>query len=297
MRGIGMLISAMAAAVGLCIAEMCREQRCFQVTKYMFQTEKVSSVSGKIKIVFLSDQHNKVYGNKNKILYESVKAEKPDLILVGGDMLIGKKGVLAEPALDFVRRLPLICPVYYANGNHEQRMKERTAYFGNTYHEYKERLLKAGVHFLENETVHLKIKGTALCISGLELPLYTYKKFQTFPIKKEDIRKRIGTAARDELQILLAHNPAFSEIYKEWGADLVLAGHLHGGLVRVPGFRGIITPQLKLFPKYSGEMRKDKNQAVIVSRGLGMHTIKIRLFNKAEVVSVCLCGPDGKNHL
>ena len=99
------------------------------------------------------------------------------------------------------------------------------------------------------------------------------------------------------MQILLAHNPAFSEIYKEWGADLVLAGHLHGGLVRVPGFRGIITPQLKLFPKYSGEMRKDKNQAVIVSRGLGMHTIKIRLFNKAEVVSVCLCGPDGKNHL
>ena len=74
MRGIGMLTSAMAA-VGLCIAEMCREQRCFQVTKYMFQTEKVSSVSGKIKIVFLSDQHNKVYGNKNKILYESVKAQ------------------------------------------------------------------------------------------------------------------------------------------------------------------------------------------------------------------------------
>lgn len=294
LKTLGVLGGMAAAALLLCIGEMYREQKIFQVTKYVFQTKKVSPSSEKIKILFLSDQHNKIYGNTNEVLYEAVWEEKPDLILIGGDMLIGKRGVSAKPALDFVSRLPRICPVYYVNGNHEQRMKEGEDYFCSVYENYKKTLQKAGVYFLENESVNIDIRGTALCISGLELPLHTYKKFQTFSICEEDIKKYIGDAREERLHILLAHNPAFAEAYKKWGADLVLAGHLHGGLVRFPGWRGVITPQFKLFPKYSGEMQKENGQAVIVSRGLGMHTIKIRLFNKAEIVSVSLVHPAEK---
>ncbi|MEF2765303.1 MAG: hypothetical protein U0N43_08465, partial [Mediterraneibacter sp.] len=87
------------------------------------------------------------------------------------------------------------------------------------------------------------------------------------------------------------HREDYVEGYKEWGADVILSGHLHGGIVRIPGIGGVITPQAFLFPKYSGEMTVEGEQAVIVSKGLGTHTIDIRLFNTPEVVLLTLKKP------
>ena len=71
--------------------------------------------------------------------------------------------------------------------------------------------------------------------------------------------------------------------YAAWGADLTVSGHLHGGIIRIPGIGGVISPQAKLFPKYdAGHFRKD-GKDLIVSRGLGTHTVNIRIFNPAEL--------------
>ena len=290
MTGEKVLILTAALILIFCIAEMVREQRKFRVTRYTFQTEKMPDDKGAIKAVFLSDLHNQVYGKENDRLYEAIRAENPDVIFIGGDMLVGKPKISAEAAIEFVRRLPGICPVYAANGNHEQRMKKNPAYYGGEYKRYRRILDRAGVHFLENESRLIHICGNALWVSGLELPLYTYKKFKTHHVEAKQIEKCLGKADRDALQILLAHNPAFVRAYKDWGADLILCGHLHGGMVRIPGWRGVITPQVRLFPRYSGEMRTEGKQAVVVSRGLGMHTLKIRLFNPAEVIALAISG-------
>lgn len=92
-----------------------------------------------------------------------------------------------------------------------------------------------------------------------------------------------------DYSILMAHNPAYMDAYKKWGADLILSGHLHGGLVRCPGIGAVVTPQGFLFPKYSGEMRREGEQTIVVSRGLGSHTINIRLFNMPEVIAIEVC--------
>ena len=119
----------------------------------------------------------------------------------------------------------------------------------------------------------------------------SYRKFSKESVTSGDITELLGRpAAEDACTILLAHNPAYMDAYLEWGADLILSGHLHGGLVRVPGIGGIVTPQGFLFPKYSGEMTKEGDQTVIVSRGLGTHTLNIRLFNTPELISVQLGG-------
>jgi predicted MPP superfamily phosphohydrolase len=76
--------------------------------------------------------------------------------------------------------------------------------------------------------------------------------------------------------------------YVEWGADLVLSGHLHGGIVRIPGLVGAISPSFEIFPKYSGDLYYEEDTAIVVSKGLGTHTINIRLFNSAEVVVIHL---------
>ena len=152
-----------------------------------------------------------------------------------------------------------------------------------------------------NEIEHLELNGQKLALCGLELPVHTYKKFHRSSIDKRDVADLLShfhtsnhiTAefpdkAPDQYSILLAHNPAYMDAYLEWGANLVLSGHLHGGLVRIPGLGGIVTPQGFFFPKYSGEMTRAGEQTVIVSRGLGSHTLNIRLFNTPELISISL---------
>ena len=82
----------------------------------------------------------------------------------------------------------------------------------------------------------------------------------------------------------MAHNPSYVKEYVEWGADLILCGHLHGGIVRIPGLTGLITPALEWFPKYSGDLYYEGDKVIVVSKGLGTHTINLRFLNPAEVV-------------
>ena len=276
--------------VFLCIVEWIREIVSFKVTHYDIQSDKFNKLTHEKKIVFLTDLHNNSYGKNNKKLLNAVKSQNPDLILIGGDMLVGKPEVSTKVAEDFVTKLIGICSVYYANGNHEQRMKIYPENFGTKYQEYKTSVEQSGVQFLENEHIDLMFDACPIQIHGLEIPREGYKKFRKTKVSLEQIEERIGKADSSKYQILLAHNPIYADTYLEWGADLVLSGHLHGGIVRLPGLGGIITPQFRLFPKYSGELTVKDGKSVVVSKGIGTHTIKIRFLNPAEIVVLHLQG-------
>ena len=128
------------------------------------------------KFVLLSDLHNKVYGKHNKRLLYAITKQRPDAILIAGDMLVGKKGVYPKPAMEFVKSLANICPVFYANGNHEQRMKENPANYSHVYERYKKELSAEQVIFLENRSVVREWNGDLFTISGLEIPYEGYAK-------------------------------------------------------------------------------------------------------------------------
>lgn len=271
------------------LAEIYRELHNFQVTRYTVASDKLSE-GKRGRVIFLSDLHNHLYGEKNKNLLKSVENEKPDYILIGGDMLVGKNGYTYDVAEEFVKSLARICPVYYANGNHEQRMKEQPDKYEQSYEKYKESLTASGIHFLENESVSVHLNRGQVVVSGLEIPKECYTHFRKTPMRGGAIEERIGGCSPDRYQILLAHNPSYMREYLEWGADLILSGHLHGGIVRIPGIAGIIAPNFELFPKYSGDMYKEGKQTVIVSKGLGSHTIPVRFLNPAEIVVIDLEG-------
>ena len=276
----GIIIGILVAAVLLVFAEMYRELHTFRVTRYRVASPKLT---GEKTWVFLSDLHNQVYGENNCKLIDAVKNESPDLILIGGDMLVGKNGHSYEPALACVKELVKIAPVYYANGNHEERMKLKPEKYDQSYALYREKLLEFGVHLLENESTVLS-DDSKVRLTGLEIPLECYTHLKRREMPGGAIKERIGNRDPEAFQVLLAHNPSYMKEYLAWGADLILSGHLHGGMVRIPGIGGVIGPDFVLFPKYSGEMRRVGDQTVIVSKGLGTHTIHIRLFNPAEVV-------------
>ena len=134
----GIIIGILVAAVLLVFSEMYRELHTFCVTRYQVASPKLA---GKKTWVFLSDLHNQVYGVNNCRLIDAVKKESPDLILIGGDMLVGKNGHSYEPALACVKELVKIAPVYYANGNHEERMKLKPQKYDQSYALYREKLL------------------------------------------------------------------------------------------------------------------------------------------------------------
>lgn len=280
----GIIIGILAAAVLFVFAEMYRELHTFRVTRYRVASPKLT---GEKTWVFLSDLHNQVYGENNCKLIDAVKNEFPDLILIGGDMLVGKNGHSYEPALACVKELVKIAPVYYANGNHEERMKLKPEKYDQSYALYREKLLKFGVHLLENESTVLS-DDSKVRLTGLEIPLECYTHLKRREMPGGAIKERIGNRDPEAFQVLLAHNPSYMKEYLAWGADLILSGHLHGGMVRIPGIGGVIGPDFVLFPKYSGEMRRVGDQTVIVSKGLGTHTIHIRLFNPAEIVVLSL---------
>ena len=286
-------------AGGLLGLEIYRELHHFRVTHYTIESQKFKGFSRDLNLIFLSYLHNRVYGEKNEPLLQAIRNEKPDLILIGGDMLVGKEDASYDIALDFTSQLPEIAPVLYATGNHEQRMREKPEIYQAAYADYRQQLKDRGVLFLENGSCRIEAGTVLLEISGVELPSASYKKLKKLPIQASDIaeylhKDSVSVTEDSVYHILLAHNPAYMNAYKGWGADLILSGHLHGGVMRLPGIGGVITPQAFLFPKYSGEMTKEGEQTIIVSRGLGTHTINIRLFNQPEVVSICLKRSENK---
>lgn len=275
-----------------CVAEWMREIRTFRITHYDITSHKLDGLEREQKVVFLTDLHNNSYGKENEKLFHAVEAQEPDLILIGGDMLLGLAHTPITTAEEFVKKLTSICPVYYANGNHEFRMKISPETYGNQYELYKKSLEAVGVRFLENEHIDLTWQEVSVQIHGLEIPREGYKKFGKTTVSLEEVTERIGLVDEAKYQILLAHNPLYMDVYRKWGADLILSGHLHGGVVRLPKIGGLISPQFRIFPKYSGEMTTTGDTTMVVSKGLGTHTIKVRFLNPAEVVVLHIQGKE-----
>ena len=114
----GNIICVLVVLIVLVLLESWRENRVFRKTYYRIESSKLQKLQRARKVIFLSDLHNHCYGEENQKLLDAIKKEEPDLILITGDMLIGKEGISPETAQAFVCQLPKICEVYYSNGNH-----------------------------------------------------------------------------------------------------------------------------------------------------------------------------------
>ena len=141
-----------------------------------------------------------------------------------------------------------------------------------------------GVKMLINEKVSIEPAG--IDVYGLDLEHEYYRKLKTRWMPDDHLYKKFGACDKKRISILLAHNPEQFDKYALWHPDYVLSGHVHGGIVNIPPFGGVISPQLKLFPKYDAGLFEAGDSTMILSRGLGTHTIPVRVLNKAEVVVV-----------
>ncbi len=286
---IKIILIIVAVFIVYCLIEMIRELRDFRVTKYRICSQKLNGIKREKKIIFLSDLHNRMYGEENERLLESIRNQHPDLILIGGDMLVRKDGNSYDKTVHFLAKLPGICPVYCANGNHEQKLKELPDKYEQSYEEYKKALTASGIHMLENASETVKLDEVPVKLSGLEIPLGAYARFGKKELSLKEITDRIGEHG-DDYQILLAHHPGYMKEYLTYGADLILGGHYHGCVVQLPWIGGVISTNFTLFPKYSGGIYQEGEQTAVVSRGLGTHSVPLRLWNWPELIVLELSG-------
>lgn len=266
-----------------------QELKKFRVTPYQVVSGKVRE---EIRLAVIADLHSFSYGKDNKRLIRALQMQRPDLILIPGDLIVTSRVDKYAASASFAQEIVKIAPVIYSNGNHESRAELPDYKEYPAYRAYRRRLEEAGVLFLNNASLALNIRNTKLRVSGLEVPLPCYEKKKKMRLEKRFLHSQLGDAATDRLQLLLAHNPEFADQYAEWGADITVCGHNHGGLVNIPGIGSIISSQLIWFPEFdAGEFAFGKRR-VYISRGLGTHTFHIRIFNRAELLAITVKPPD-----
>jgi predicted MPP superfamily phosphohydrolase len=207
-----------------------------------------------------------------------------------------------------MKRLGRISKVWFVSGNHEGRLS-----YYKEYRQYNrlfiEEMEKAGVRFLHNECADPCAEAhdgadSGIRLQGLELPMRYYKKFTKTELTQEELGRILGEADPSVYTVLLSHMPVYFEQYAVWGADLCLCGHVHGGLMRLPLIGGVMGTRPNLFPKYSGGQysfpkgsgESGEKSTMILTCGLGMHTLPIRIFNPGEISCVDLL-PDRQQQM
>ena len=246
----------------------------FSVTFYAFEQEKIQSP---VRIVFLSDQHLNEFNAENAALISEIDRLHPDMIIMGGDMTIMHNPDYSS-VLSLCSHLKAIAPVYYGIGNHEYNdiLFEGSGILND--------LDKLGVSVLSNRFITVKINENLIDIGGLNENPDQFEKYGSKFWNQYDEKAR-------NYRLLLVHNPGY---FNSGGwlvgknIDLALCGHYHGGQIILPVLGPLYHPEAGFLPKMTGGSYEVENTLVVVSRGLGNHSILPRFNNPPELVVIDL---------
>ncbi|MCI6990498.1 MAG: metallophosphoesterase [Clostridiales bacterium] len=225
------------------------------------------------RIAVISDLHGKEFGEDNEKLIDYVRDLEPDLIAVTGDLIHDQDQMaMVRPV---AKGLASIAPTYYVTGNHEWAAK--------VVPELEELLEACGINVLSNEYVMLTEGGDQIALLGAE-DSNGYADQMTVGELADQVRQEQGAV----YTILLSHRNNHYDQYQQARVDLTLAGHAHGGLIRLPTTDGLIGPKRELWPQYTAGLYDLSYGQMVVSRGLGNQFPCFRLFNRPDVPLVVL---------
>lgn len=230
------------------------------------------NTNNEFRACVITDLHN----NKKKIkdIVKKIKEFAPDAVFLAGDMVDKHKNNNSN-AVELICALSECAPVYYSFGNHEETLRNTSLKEWNEYI----KSLPASVKILDNCSI-VSDKDSSVVISGLSIPEIYYKKG---PLYSGEDKLPVMDVPNGSFHIMLAHHPEYVSYYERYNASLIVSGHLHGGLLRLPFIGGVVSPRLRLPFFDSGITDLSDNQKLFVSRGLGSHTIPLRFFNRVEI--------------
>lgn len=297
---IGMVFVCIATAV---IVILCNyiSNRNFRETFYITSSIKADS---RVRVVQLSDLHGASYGKNSEKLIKRVEALEPDIIICTGDIVNSAKND-ADYAVDLAKKLSKIAPSYYVYGNNEVESiydfllneKELDKKFGfnsdnrdetallKIEDSFEEKLEGAGIKVLKNEKDTINVNNMNIDIYGVltsnpsSFWSYSEKAFADYIYENQD-----------NLKIMAVHEPfIFEEFAPESWGDLMICGHTHGGVVRVPVLGPLFTHEGGLFPERNENFVYGRyntaGSPLIVSAGLENSNV-LRINNQPELVII-----------
>ncbi len=269
------LIFIPVAAIALILAYAFVCSNTLEIKNYSITTDKLDT---KVKFVFISDLHNKEYGENNIDLISKIKEQSPDFIAVGGDM-VNKYSADDRVMKELLPNLVQTAPTYCVLGNHELTLAEQI--------DFKSDINSTGAKLLDNEAVTLNINGEEILLGGMsDFPYYEFNApdFETDErYFWEDFKER----SKNCFSILLNHQPEYlSDITQDCNIDLIMCGHTHGGLIQIPFVGGLFAPNQGFFPKYDKGEFDLNGTKMIISAGLGDAYPVLRINNCPEITVV-----------
>lgn len=243
------------------------------------QIKGLPSAFDGLRLLHVSDLHKTRRGKHNAKLAQMIMKANPDYVLAAGDMA-DKHKPGGSAFLELLQHLDGKIPVIMSIGNHESVFESKDK---DRYCKFLAQVKDAGVQVLDNTKVMIERKGQFIAIVGLTLPLQCYYRHKK-PLPLTDY---LGHCPKEMPVILLAHHPRFFPQYARWGASLVLSGHIHGGMIRLPFVGGLLSPDREFFPKYDAGIFTEKDCTMHVSRGIGQSG-PWRLFSFGQLTSIVL---------
>ena len=243
-----------------------------EISNYTYQSSEIPSDFDNYKICQISDLHCKHFGKNNETLINAIQEMSPDIVVLTGDIVDEDHDDLSSVEQLFIGLQELQIPAYYVTGNHELAPDAAVQYaqlldLMNTYQ----------VTDLDDRSVSLTKESSSIQLTGCKWRSGYLVHFLP-PVNAEGFH------------ILLYHGADFYDLISHYGYDLVLSGHIHGGLVRIPILDiGVLGNTGNLFPKYTHGIYQNKSQTstMIVSRGLGDAALP-RFFNRPDLVCITL---------
>lgn len=277
------IIISAAVLVAVVLCRSLWERRQLRTERYSI-VHKFALHDG-LRVAFISDVHDRLTEDGIREISAAVMREQAELVILGGDIItirkrdksLGGTGLVTE----LIKMLSAAGPVFYAEGNHELKARLKLP---AEYAAFTEACSKAGAIIMSDDRETYKGIDFYCAALGREY----YRKMLPGLGRKEAMPDsyligKLETPDRDRMNVLIMHSPMYLEEAERWGADLVLSGHFHGGTIRLPFIGGLMTPQYQFFVRECSGIHKEKQCTMVVSRGIGTHSINLRLNDLPEL--------------
>lgn len=241
-----------------------------ETEEWVVTSDRIPDAFDGLRITLLADFHGAELGENNHRLLAAVAQSQPDLIAISGDLVHRDSDLAMLPAL--LSGLTSIAPTYFVTGNHEWTVSNPE--------EMLRRIEELGVTVLRNDYRILEREGQHLVIAGVDDP-NAYADMERPAKLVSRIREEVGG---DPYLIMLAHRNDMMTLWAPTKTDLVLAGHGHGGVIRLPYVGGLLSVNRTFFPKDAEGLRTQDRTTVAVTRGVG----GIRLWNRPHIPTIVL---------
>ncbi|MFB1050137.1 metallophosphoesterase [Paraliobacillus sp. JSM ZJ581] len=244
----------------------------FKVNHIKIKTEKLTNQAS-LKILQLSDIHNKIFGKDNKLLIDEIKSLHPDIIVLTGD-LIDRKTTDFTAMFDLVEQLQSINDqIFFVSGNHEWGNEKTVEIFTG--------LVARDIHMLDNTSRTIEVDENVIQLAGVA----------DYATEHDDLSAAMFHTQDENYTVLLSHVPDITHHLANEPIDLILSGHTHGGQIRVPFIGALVAPGQGYLPALDkGLYQWSDDKYLHVDSGLGTTWLPIRFLNQSQMTMITIEG-------